>query len=125
MYGIKEIYETRIGTTYQFNGYGLRNDTKFAIDDHIFIGFYDGTIAVCKVIGVEKTDSENPDYIYKVKVPKGIIGSVTEDEQVYSVACDKLFKTIEDAKSSALSHTELMYKQQKGEIESYFNQFNK
>lgn len=97
----------------------LRNAINFELFENVFI-LSDGKMVQCKVVGKELPPSDNPDYIYKIELPEGFID---EKNRRVSRKCDAIFKTIEDAKKSALKELEQKYILNKGNIERFFKQF--
>lgn len=135
---IKEIYKTSYMRG-QFAYVGtLRNAKKFSINENIFYA-YGQRIIKGVICGVELPPDENPEYRYKVMLPEEIVReSVRKHEDNpdwYSVdyeipktlilTCDRVFKSIQEARESAEKNLQNLYELEKKEIESYFNQFLK
>lgn len=135
---IKEIYKGEYMRGHFTYAGTLRNEFKFNLDDDVFFVIRDNQIARGRVIGVEKTISDNPDYLYKITIPSEFLRQQMEklgvgfhefqdikDFKGTTLKCDRIFKTIEEAKESAIKQTNHLYKLQKEEIERYFKQFEK
>lgn len=120
MYEINNVVEVRL--PYGNLGYRgtLRNETKFNIDDNVFLGTSDKIIRAV-IVGVEKTTSENPDYIYTLEVT----GYGASNSFKSSAKCDRIFRTLEDAKKSVYENLELQYSIKLKELDRYFAQFEK
>ena len=116
----------------------LRNAKIFNINDDIFYA-YGQSIIKGKIIGVELPLDENPEYRYKVELPKEIVNAeirkIEENPDLYSreyevpkhliLTCDKIFNNVQEAKESAEKNLQHMFELQKQEIERYFSQFIK
>ena len=106
----------------QFGYVGLlRNEKKFDLNEKVFFVHDGNKISFGSVIGIQLTDNQNPDYIYTLK-----FGRVVEDNtHKPKLKCKHIFRSIEEAKDSAMKNLEKSYRLQKQEIERYFNQFEK
>lgn len=121
-YKMKSLIENIYRVEYMKNNFSyvgtLRNEKKFNIEDVVFFAINGNEIACGKIIGVERTVSDNPDYIYKIQVPKELVtfnkGEVTE------LKCDRIFSSVDEAKESALQNLFKMSKLQRDQIEKYF-----
>jgi hypothetical protein len=123
---ITEIYkEYYWQNEYQYIG-KMRNQDRFDINDNIFFRHNDNTICRGIIVGVELIPKENPEYIYKVKIPAQIIvkDEIKKDQYV-NVSCGPLFKSLEDAKQRVLKDFKNRIKIESENIENYFNQFKK
>jgi len=127
---IEEIYKSNYMDSRRFSYVGtLRNEKIFKINEIVFFApfFAKPDIAQGKIVGVELPPDDNPEYIYKLEIPKELVindfnGKPTDRVEL---ECDKIFSTLEEAKESAKRKLECSYKLQKKEIERYFKQFDK
>ena len=111
----------------------LRNEKKFNLNDSIFFVVNGNEIARGKIVGVELPPVSNPEYRYKIKLPKKLIKEQMDDEDFYkgenfdkvTLICDHIFNNIEEAKDSAMQQLEKLYQLQKSEIENYFKKWEK
>lgn len=126
MVEIKDIYEINyMRNKFSYCGL-LRNAKQFNINDNVFFSSsrHDGEIFRGIIIGVELLPSENPEYKYKVKIPKELCKK--KEKGLYeNIICDSIFNDIEEAKRSAIEELESMSSIQKQEIVRYFDQFDK
>ena len=115
---IDDIYKVDTFLHEKFNYVGtLRNQYKFNIEDDVFfspIGTND--IHRGKIVGVERLESLNAEYLYKVAFCGG-------SNQTVKLECDRIFKSIEDAKKSAKNNLLHRFQLQRSEIERYFKAF--
>ena len=127
---IKEVYRVNyMKDRWSYVGL-LRNEKRFNIHDDVFIS-YEEKIIKCTVVGVELPPEDNPEYIYKIKIPDDIIRIQMESDDFYSgknfdkieMICDRIFSSPEEAKKSAVENLERMYKLQKEEIDSHFDNY--
>lgn len=100
----------------------LRNQRVFNINDSVFANIRGNEIIKCRVIGVELTISDNPDYIYKLEIPEEAVVDFNHNI-VDSVMCDRIFNTIEEARESAIDNNKRMSSLQHRQINNYFSQF--
>lgn len=112
----------------------LRNAKKFNIGDKVFFNHKGNEIFPGEIVGVELLPDENPEYVYKVQIPERIVCKASgfddnffsgDKNKRYSLTCESIFGTVEEAKASAEAQLEHRYKLQKEEIERYFNKFIK
>lgn len=109
----------------------LRNEKKFNINDKIFFSINDHDISFGRVIGVELTLEQNPEYKYKIELPEELVRQRMEyngfseaiDIDKVELNCDHIFSTVDEAKESALKNLDRMAELQKKEIDRYFKQF--
>lgn len=104
------------GNTIRFAG-TLRNEKEFELFQDVFI-LHDNKMYQCKIVGKELPPKSNPEFIYKIELPKELI-----EENRISRTCKNIFSSIEEAKESALSHLEMMYNLNKTNILEFFNQY--
>ena len=121
---IKDIYTVQF-MQHKFNYVGcLRNEKKFSINDVVFIGQTGGKIFKGIIVGVELPPSENPEYKYKIQIPKWICSEKGDGTPtIANVICDYIFHSIDEAKESAIKNLERMASLQREEIEQYFNKY--
>lgn len=103
----------------------LRNEKLFNIDDFVFVGIGKETLIRCQIVGVEKMPSSNPEYLYKIKLPRQSHLKFADgsSQEYFTMNCTNLFRTIEEAKQSQIQKLEQDYKREKKNIEDFFNQF--
>lgn len=97
----------------------LRNAKKFELNQKVFISS-EGKMVQCRIVGVELPPVDNPEYKYKVELPKDFVSK--ENERV-SLTCNYIFSTIEEAKESAMAELDKNYKLNKENIERYFKKY--
>lgn len=71
---INDIYEFRYGSRnggIQYAG-TLRNERKFNLHQNILFSIGDKLVRG-SIIGIEVEQCDNPNYLYKVKIPEGIV----------------------------------------------------
>ena len=71
---------------------------------------------------VELELDQNPNYIYKLHIPKDAVNDDSEVETM-KITCSTIFSSLEDAKKSAIQNLQRMAKLQLSEINSFFKQF--
>ena len=97
----------------------LRNEKKFELLQKVFIKC-NGAMYQCKIVGIELPPADNPEYRYKVEIPKQLI----EDfEERISLTCQHIFNSIEEAKESALKELDSKYELNKQNIELFFDKY--
>ena len=123
MSNITDIYRLDfIRDRFQYNGL-LRNEKVFGIGETVFFSINGGDdISYGIIKGIELTDNENPEFIYKIRFSRDLIGFV-DDTNLHEVTiiCDKIFRSIDEAKESALKNLERMHRLQLNQINSYFD----
>ena len=130
---IKDIYSVNYMKDH-FNYVGtLRNEKRFNIGDNVFFTMMGRDLFRGRIIGIELPPIDNPDYLYKIQIPKEIInkelygkyGGFDTDEAFKKVVltCNRIFNTIQEAKESAIENLHRMAELQREEIENYFKQF--
>lgn len=128
---INEIYRINyMRNSFSYVG-TLRNEYKFNISEDVFFVINTNEIAKGIIVGVELPPIDNPEYKYKIRLPEEIIKKRLGDDfwknqpdfDKITLKCDRIFRTITDAKISAIEQTDRMYKLQKEEIERYFKRF--
>lgn len=100
----------------------LRNQYRFNLFDEVYIQ-YQGKMVKGLIRGVELPVPDNSDYIYKVQLPEDTFGRLSDG--VEALKCDKIFKSKEDAKKSAIKHLEHIHKLNMDNIENFFKDENK
>ena len=105
----------------------LRNAKKFEINQNVFFSINGSDIAYGRIVGIELPPAENPEYLYKIELHHSVVGAKAETmrEGKFTMNCDKIFNTIEEAETSAIEHLAKMYKLQFKAIGNYFEQFKK
>lgn len=104
----------------------LRNQKKFAMGDNVFFSVDGHDILKGKIVGIELLPTENPEYEYKVEMQKEAVESKIKEsmrEDRFTLICDRIFESIEEAEESAYKNLEHLYKLQMNEIKTYFSQF--
>jgi|LauGreDrversion4_2_1035121.scaffolds.fasta_scaffold682949_3 hypothetical protein len=100
----------------------LRNAKRFNIGDSVFIGYGDDCIFRATIRGVTLDDDfQNPEFVYKVEIPREM--AIDEDDKYRDLICDKIFNTIEEAKSSRLTQAKRLYDLEVENINSFFKKF--
>lgn len=98
----------------------LRNERVFNIRDTVyFVLLNPYRIFKTDIIGVELPPAENPEYIYKIRLPKEVAAN-HKGELFKIVTCACLFGTLQEAKQSAIDNLNHRYELQQREIENYF-----
>lgn len=95
----------------------IRNQFDFNIGEKVYIECR-GKMMQCEIIGKEKTPTDNADWFYKIEIPNVCDSPV--DIDTISLTCDRIFKSKEDAKYSAMKHLERMYELDKENLEKFF-----
>lgn len=131
MFEISDIYKV----TYMTNRFAyvglLRNEKRFNIGDNVFVAIADNRIIRTTIVGVELPPVENHDYIYKIRIPKEWVKEncpewidFNESEKYeFTLICDRIFSSIEEAKQSAIKNANRMHELELQQIEIYFKQF--
>lgn len=135
VYTIDKIYRVAFMKD-DFNYVGLtRNEKKFDLHQSVWVTINGRDLFKSEIVGVELPPTDNPDYLYKVSIPKDIVLNAYKwdfnkfykgiDLDKIQLTCKSIFSTLEEAKASATENLERMYDLQKNAIERYFNQFIK
>lgn len=104
----------------------LRNEKKFNIRDSVFVAYGNDNIFRGIVMGVELTDSDNPEAIYKIEIPKDLIFDFDgNDKTNIKCNCDYIFYSLEEAKESRIKQANIMFDLELKNIEKFFKQFEK
>ena len=114
---IEKIYSTPKRNGIEYRG-TLRNERKFNMFDNVFVAMAN-KIIVAQVVGIESTVSDNPEFIYKLRLPEDIL-----EKNTIELDCKRIFNTIDEAKESAIKQLENMTKIWYDDINSFFEQFN-
>lgn len=108
----------------------LRNEKKFNLLDDVFIApLLSPQIFRARIIGIEIDMPEhgNKNYLYKLRITRDVIDGnqdcIKEGATDYTLTCDNIFKSIAEAKESAIKSLDQKAKLQRDAIERYFNQF--
>lgn len=123
---INNIYKVSFQNSWdRYYGF-LRNEKKFNIGDSVFIGYGNESIFRGIVMGVELTDNENPEAIYKIQIPNGLVYDFDGNEQTsLKLNCNYIFNSLNDAKESRILQSIKLHKLELKSIENFFNQFEK
>lgn len=121
---INNIYKVSFQNSWdRYYGF-LRNEKKFNIGDSVFIGYGNESIFRGIVMGVELTDNENPEAIYKIQIPNGLVYDFDGNENTsLKLNCNRVFNSLEDAKESRIKQSNKLHKLEIENIEKFFNQF--
>jgi hypothetical protein len=77
-------------------------------------------------MGVELTDNENPEAIYKIEIPNGLVYDFDGNEETsLKLTCKYIFNSLEDAKESRIKQSNKLHELELENIERFFNQFEK
>jgi hypothetical protein len=122
---INNIYKVSFQNSWdRYYGF-LRNEKKFNIGDSVFIGYGKESIFRGIVMGIELTDNENPDAIYKIQIPNGLVYDFEGNEETsLKLTCKYIFNSLEDAKESQIKQSNRLHKLEIENIERFFKQFN-
>ena len=123
---IKNIYKVSFQNSWdRYYGF-LRNEKTFNIGDSVFIGYGNESIFRGIVMGVELTDNENPEAIYKIQIPNGLVYDFDDNEKTsLKLTCKYIFNCLEDAKESRIKQSNKLHKLELESIEKFFKQFEK
>lgn len=122
---LNNIYKVAFQNSYdRYFGF-LRNEKKFNIDDSVFVSYGNDSIFRGLIRGIELQDRLNPEIIYKIEIPKGLVYDFLEDKDLNSLRmnCDHIFYSLEDAKESRIKQSNKLHKLELENIERFFNQF--
>lgn len=128
---IKQIYRV-VYMSDRFAYVGLlRNEKRFNLGDKVFFSINNHDIAFGEIVGVELPPIDNPEYLYKIRIPEELVRERMKHEEFYEgtdidkvvLDCQKIFNTLEEAKYSAQRNLDRMYELQKEQIGRYFGQF--
>ena len=114
---IEKIYSTPQRHGIEYRG-TLRNERKFNMFDNVFVAVAN-KIIVAQVVGIESTVSYNPDFIYKLRLPEGIL-----EKNTIELDCKLIFNSLEEAKESAIKQLETMTNIWHDDIDRFFSQLN-
>ena len=126
---ITNIYRQQyMKDTFEYRG-TLRNEFKFDMFQYVLLEVgrnSERTLIRVQIVGIESTVSDNPDFVYKVRIPNDVAQNYEyrKDIEKGSFECSGLFTDYEDAKKRAKEHLDSAYKLQYKEIENFFKQFN-
>ena len=122
---IENIYKVSFQNHYdRYFGF-LRNEKKFSLDDSVFVAYGNDNIFRGIIRGVELQDRLNPEIIYKIEIPRGLVYDFIEEKETTSLRmnCDHIFYSLEDAKKSRIRQSNKLHKLELENIEKFFNQF--
>lgn len=124
---IKQVHVAETKNERVFIG-TIRNARKFQIGDNVFFAyssFLPLQIFRGRIVGVEETQSINPEYLYKITLPDEIVDPVSNRPPAVTLNCETIFHTIEEAKQSVLDNINHWLKIKTEDCERYFSQFEK
>ncbi len=108
------------GGTITFAG-TLRNQHKFEMfEDVVFL--QGDRLVKGRIVGMELPPSDNPDWTYKVQIYDQFALKKGEDDR-YTFTCDKMFRSVADAKESAMAHLDNNYDLNKRVIDKFFAEY--
>lgn len=121
---INNIYKVSFENRYEVYFGFLRNEKKFNIGDKVFVGYGRDNIFRGIIMGIELTDTDNPEAIYKIQIPKGLVFDLDgNDKTNLKLNCNYIFNSLEEAKESRIRALNKKIKLELEEIERFFNQF--
>jgi len=122
-----QTYPTHSGTV-AFAG-TLRNEKRFEMRERVFIQS-GGTMHQCTIVGVELPPASNPEYIYKIELPKELIEKNEGETYVpnelkdrVSLTCEHIFRTTKEARISAVKEADMKHRLNIQAIDRFFKQF--
>lgn len=117
----KVVYQNSYDKYYGF----LRNQKKFNLEDSVFVAYGNDKIFRGIVRGIELQDRLNPEIIYKIEIPSGLVYDFIEEKETTSLRmnCDYVFSSLEDAKESRIKQINKLHKLELENVEKFFNQF--
>lgn len=122
---IDNIYKVAFQNSYdRYFGF-LRNEKKFNIDDSVFVSYGNDSIFRGIVRGIDLQDRLNPEIIYKIEIPRGLVYDFIDGKDLTSLRmnCNHIFYSLEDAKESRIKQSNKLHKLELENIERFFNQF--
>ena len=123
---INNIYKVTFENSWETYYGFLRNEKKFSIGDKVFIGYGRDSIFRGTIMGIELTDRLNPEFIYKIQIPKGLVFDLYgNDETNLKLNCDYIFNSLEEAKESRIKALNKKFELELNQIEKFFKQFEK
>lgn len=99
----------------------FRNEKRFNIGDDVFFSPDGHSIVRGQVVGVELPPEWNSDFLYKIRIPDGALNR--EDINNSVLKCDRIFRSLDEARDSAKQKANRMHELEMKEIDTYFNQF--
>jgi hypothetical protein len=121
---IDNIYKARFENNYEVYLGTLRNQKKFNLGDEVFIGYGKDKIFRGLIRGVELEDDLNPNILYKIQIPNGLLYDFKgKEETSLSLTCSYIFSSLDDAKESRIKQLNKIHKLELENIERFFNQF--
>ncbi len=119
---VVDIETYKIFSQIQFYG-NLRNEKRFELLQKVFI-VSEGTLHECTIKGIELECCENPNYIYKIEIPRELVERDNNGETIrISRTCSNIFSTVQEAKESALKLIDHYYELNKNNINQFFDKY--
>ena len=108
----------------QISFYGtLRNEKRFELLQKVFV-VSEGTLHECTIMGIELECGDNPNYIYKIEIPRELVERDDKgDTTRISRTCGEIFSTVQEAKESALKLIDHYYELNKNNINQFFDKY--
>jgi len=122
---IENIYKVKFQNSWdRYYGF-LRNEKRFNINDCVFVAYGNDNIFRGMIRGVELQDQLNPEIIYKIEIPRGLVYDFIEETETTSLQmnCDHIFNSLEDAKESRIKQINKLYRLELESAEKFFKQF--
>jgi hypothetical protein len=122
---IDNIYTVKFQNSWdRYYGF-LRNEKRFNLDDYVFIAYGNDKIFRGIVRGIELQDKLNPEIIYKIEIPRGLVYDFIEETETESLRmnCDRIFNSLEDAKESRIRQINKLHRLELENAEKFFKQF--
>lgn len=108
----------------------LRNEQVFNIGQSVFFSpsEYQGCLFRGIIVGIELTNQENPEYLYKIQIPEemAVLADEENENKIFEkINCSSIFNSVAEAKASALQNCEHLYKVQTEAINLFFSRYTK
>lgn len=122
---IEEIFKV----TYMKNGFefvgSIRNERQFNLGDKVFFRINEDQYSFGRIVGIELLPTDNPEYKYKITVPKSLVNDSIKDYTKYdNVTCERIYFDISEAKNNAIDDLNKRYNLDMGNLNRYFDQFS-
>lgn len=122
---IENIYSVKFQNSWD-RYYGLlRNEKVFNLNDSVFVAYGNDKIFRGIIRGVTLQDRKNPEIIYKVEIPRGLVYDFINDEETESISlnCNTIFSSLEEAKQSRIDQINKLHRLELENAEKFFKQF--
>jgi hypothetical protein len=122
---IDNIYTVKFQNSWdRYYGF-LRNEKRFNLDDSVFIAYGNDKIFRGIVRGIELQDRLNPEIIYKIEIPQGLVYDFIKEKETECLRmnCDRIFNSLEDAKESRIREINKLHRLELENAEKFFKQF--